>query len=341
MAINTGRIASLCLPESELHVGVRFDRPVGDAERPAALLYPGPGAVDVEERPPEGPITLVVVDGTWPQAKKLVRESPALASLPRYAFRPLSPSDYRIRREPRDDYVSTLEALVHVLGVLERDRARFEAMLVPFRAMVDAQLEYEARGLGRRSPRRPRRKVPSDPRARLPTLIRERGRDLVCVYGEANAWPHDSPERRAHGDELVQWVACRVATGETFETFVAPRGPIAPVTTHHTGLDERVIASGIDREALVDRWSRFVRAGDVLCTWGSYTAELFASAGGQFAAPRVDLRRAARLFANAKVGELEAFFPRLGIAAPDGDLGVGRAGRRLAQMVALARALAG
>src|SRR6185437_11532742 len=91
-----------------------------------------------------GPITLVVVDGTWSQARKLVRLNPAMAALPRYAFRPSRPSEYRIRREPSEECVSTLEALIHVLGVLEGDRERFLPMMLPFRAMVDAQVAFAA-----------------------------------------------------------------------------------------------------------------------------------------------------------------------------------------------------
>ena len=187
--INTARIASLCLPEADLRVGTRWERPFGDAERPPALLYPGPDAIDVEQAPPPHPITLVVVDGTWWQARKLVRSNPELAKLPRYAFRPSRPSDYRIRREPKDEYVSTIEALAHVLGVLEGDPAKFSALLAPFRAMVDAQLAHVGRGGSPRHvrPLRPRREP--DPHSRLPRALRERADDLVCVYGEANAWP--------------------------------------------------------------------------------------------------------------------------------------------------------
>ena len=104
VAIGTARMASLCLPNSELHVGVHWRgsaalaRALSDPARPPALLYPGPGAIDVLRHPPSGPVTLVVIDGTWSQAKKVVRENPELAALPRYAFTPPLPSEYRIRQ---------------------------------------------------------------------------------------------------------------------------------------------------------------------------------------------------------------------------------------------------
>jgi len=73
-------MASLCLANSELHVGVHWRgspalaRALSDASRPPALLYPGPGAIDILRHPPSGPVTLIVVDGTWWQAKKVLRE---------------------------------------------------------------------------------------------------------------------------------------------------------------------------------------------------------------------------------------------------------------------------
>jgi len=326
--INTARIASLCLPDAELHVGVQFDRAWGSD---AALLYPGDDAIDVEAHPPPGPITLVVVDGTWWQARKLVRANPALAKLPRYAFRPKQPSDYRIRREPQDDYVSTIEALVHVLGVLEGDGARFEAMLLPFRRMVDLQLEHAARGQGR--PRRVMRPRPprARPRMQLP-------RELVCVYAEANAWPFGTEERASGADELVQWVACRVATGETFEAFVRPRGPLAPSTSFHTEVAEKRFLGGITREELLARWQAFARPNDVVASWGHYTPRLFDRAGGALLGRSLDLRRAAHLFTNARLGTMDTYAAST-LRAPVVPLAQGRAGRRLAQMVAIAKSM--
>jgi DTW domain-containing protein len=340
MPVNTARIASLCLPDAELHVGMRLRdlSALADPERPAALLYPGPGAIDVELAPPATPVTLVVVDGTWSQARKLVRSNPELAALPRYAFRPPAPSDYRIRREPHEDYVSTLEALVHVLGVLEGDRDRFRAMLAPFRAMVDAQVAFAACGNPRRRTPSARARVPADPRARLPALLRERPHDLVCVHAEANAWPYDTPQRAACPEELVHWVACRPSTGETFEAIVAPRHPLSPTTSWHTGLEASALLGGLSTAALFERWLRFSRPDDIVCTWGPYAPALFAGAGGALPPGGVDIRRAARTFSNMPTGTMETFCTQeLGpaVAANLRPTAAGRAGVRLAALVGI------
>ncbi|MDB4936885.1 MAG: hypothetical protein JWP87_3857, partial [Labilithrix sp.] len=246
MAIGTARMASLCLPNSELHVGVDFrtsqalHRALSDPERPAALLYPSDGAVDVLTDPPRGPITLVVVDGTWWQARKLVRVNPDIAKLPRYAFRAPTPSEYRIRREPDEAYVSTIEALVHVLGVLEGDPDKLRRLLVPFRAMIDKQIAFATTVRGARVRHN---KAPIAPkRPRIPAALAERRASIVCVTGEANAWPYRSKElRTSHREELVHWVAHRPATGETLDLIVRPRNPLAPSTPPHVGLSEQAL----------------------------------------------------------------------------------------------------
>jgi DTW domain-containing protein len=341
VAIGTAHMASLCLAGAELHVGVSFGglpalaRALSDPARPAILLYPGEGAIDVVANPPEGPVTLVVVDGTWWQARKVVRQNPELAALPRYTFRPPRPSEYRIRREPQDDYVSTIEALVHVLGVLEGDRERFEALLTPFRAMIDTQLACQQRFHGARV--RHAKKALKTTRPRIPALLCDRGEDLVCVVGEANAQPYCA---RANGvpyeDELVHWVAYRVSTGETFDFVVAPKNPLAPRTTSYIGLSESELAAGGTMDGLTAAWRAFVRDTDVVCSWGRYATALFAASDAHLPPARLDLRQVARVSTSAKVGTLDELVERVGVA-PTAPLAGGRAGRRLAQVVEVAR----
>ena len=339
MAIGTARMASLCLPNAELAVGIRWDdspilaRALSDPDRPAVLLYPGEGAIDVAAHPPPGPVTLIVIDGTWSQAKTLVRDNPRLHALPRYTFQPAAPSEYRIRKEPNELYVSTIEALVFVLGALEKDPARFHALLAPFRAMIDAQLDCERRFHGGRT-RHPKKKRPSP---NVPRAFRERFGDIVCVVGEANAWPYCSRERGVlYEDELVHWTSCRVATGETLDFVVAPRNPLAPRTPSYVALPRERLAAGGTMADLALRWRGFVRETDIVCFWGHYGAALFASSGGHLPSARIDLRPVARAYAKRKVGTLEDFLASID-PAPQTPLATGRAGARLAGLARLAR----
>lgn len=337
VAIGTARMASLCLPNSELHVGFDWSasaaltRALSDPARPAVLLYPGEGAIDVVEHPPAGPVTLVVVDGTWRLTRKLVRANPAIAALPRYAFRPPAPSEYRIRREPREDFVSTLEALMHVLGALEGDAERFRPLMTPFRAMIDAQIACQATLQGGRV-RHP--KGPRPARRCAPSPLAGRAEHVVCVAGEASAWPRPS----AWPDEVVQWVAHRPSTGDSFEAIAAPRSPLAPGTASQTGVPASRFAAGEDPAAMLARWRAFVRDTDVVCAWGDYATSIFEAAGAYLPAARVDLRKAARAELRGNVGMPAEYLARVGVALGEGErMGHGRAGVRLAQIAAVAR----
>jgi DTW domain-containing protein YfiP len=344
MPIGTARMASLAIAGASLRVGMQWTAEnladaLGDPARPPVLLAPGPDARDILTEPPAGPVTLIVVDGTWSQARSLIRRNPILQTLPRYAFATPEPSQYRIRKEPRPEYVSTIEALMHVLGVLEGDPVRVRALLDPLRAMVDRQLDCQASAPKRTSYRRPRGPSP-DRGPRLPAAIADRFDDLVCVIGEANAWPYASELKgepvplgcaRAgeRADELVHWVAHRPSTGETFERVVAPTGELSPTTLFHTELDADTLAAGGSRAALLADFASFSRPNDIVCTWGHFAHELFAVTGAPPFDDTLDLRAAAQRFENRKIGTLETYAPA---AAP---LARGRAGRRLAMIVQL------
>lgn len=62
---------------------------------------------------------IIVLDGTWSQAKTLWWRNAWLLRLPRIVLKPREPSMYgRLREEPRRDFVSTLEAIADVLPAL-------------------------------------------------------------------------------------------------------------------------------------------------------------------------------------------------------------------------------
>ncbi|MDF1699934.1 MAG: DTW domain-containing protein [Planctomycetota bacterium] len=336
MPIGTAHMAQLCLPNASLHVGTAWDgsevlaAACGDPERPPILLYPGEDATDILAEPPPAPVTLVVVDGTWSQAKTLVRDNPGLAALPRYAFTAPAPSNYRIRREPSAAYVSTLEALMHVLGALEGDATRFQALMAPMNAMVDAQIEAKRSA----SPPRVHLRKRLTPYERLPREVLEQHEDLVLVFGDANAWPVDSPQR-ALGDELIHWVALRPSTGETFSEVLAPRQPLAPDIPGHVGLPADALQGGVAVETMLARFAAFTRPTDIVASWGHHGLRMFQDVGGQLPGAYLDLRETARALTEGKVGPLERFAPAGGLEAPPLDV----PGRRLAGILAAWRRL--
>jgi len=340
MAIGTARMAHLALPGSILRVGLDFS---ADAVVQAALderpdryvLFPGPETVAVEALPTDRPITLVVLDGTWWQAKKLLTLNPQLAALPRVGFQPARPSDYRIRRQPAELCVSTIEALAEVLGKLEGDPARFATLLQPFRAMVDAQLRYAAdvaakrHGLRDRRPRVKRRPPLAD---RLAAVAPR----LVYVYGDANGWPMRHPAWRPA--ELVHWIARR-ASGERLELVLAPRNPLGPNTARHVELDEDVLRGGLSIEDATRRWHDFSRPDDVLVHYGPFHRRLAAAVGMHVPAERFDLRSELLQLGHTQLGGIEACAARLD-AIGEGPDGHGRAARRLGTLRGIVARLA-
>ena len=145
LAICSAWLTRIALENVELHRGVRFDDHPRVRELLAgpgtALLYPGPGSIPAGEASPT-PRTLVVLDATWLQADRMLRDNPGLAALPRIGLVHRQESGYTgLRREPAEGHLSTIEAVALALGALEREPARFAPMAEAFRRAVRLQLE--------------------------------------------------------------------------------------------------------------------------------------------------------------------------------------------------------
>lgn len=142
-ALNTARLAALGLSNAQLVVGEVFDDLARLLDVPGydvRLLFPGEGATVLAEREAScKPILLVVPDGTWRKARKLLHLNPLLAQLPRVALNNPPPSRYRLRKAPGPDALATLEAITHALNTLEPSRC-FDGLLRPFDALIDGQI---------------------------------------------------------------------------------------------------------------------------------------------------------------------------------------------------------
>ncbi len=333
--ISTCRMAHLSLPNSELHVGTQA---AGNAQLEAlcreegvAVLFPSDAAVDVDELS-EPPRTLVVVDGTWSNAKKVVEKCPLLSKLPRLKFLPQQPGNYRIRKEPAAHCLATIEATAFVLEKLEKAPRRFTPILTAFDAMVEKQLTFIAQNAdGSRHRNRKQRNTP-----RADALAPLRGKELVVVFGEANAWPLCDDARPLPDEpELVQLVAERLSTGERFVQLLRPARRLGPRVPQHLDVTAEVIEAAAPREEVLTAWRAFLREGDVLVGWGRYCRDLLAQ---EDAAPGtyVNLRRVVAQHRNASPGSVEDVAVAAGAVLPEGR---GRGLRRLTALAHVTREL--
>lgn len=81
---------------------------------------------------------IILLDGNWAQAKALWWRNPWLLKCRRLVLRPPHPSLYgNLRKEPRRESVSTIEAAAYTLAALENDPALAEKILPPFRLLLD------------------------------------------------------------------------------------------------------------------------------------------------------------------------------------------------------------
>ena len=143
-ALNTARLAALGLTNAELRVGEVFEdlhtllNPPGYQAR---LLFPGEGAQPLQAgAAATEKLLLVVPDGTWRKARKLLHLNPLLAQLPRVTLPEGAVSRYRLRKAPGPGALSTVEAIVQALDILEAP-ASYAPLLRPFEALIEGQIE--------------------------------------------------------------------------------------------------------------------------------------------------------------------------------------------------------
>jgi len=230
--IGTARFARLGLARSSVHVA--WNAGQRDADPPAwlaprtGLLYPAPDALELHALPvAQRPERLLVLDGTWHTARTLYRDKLWLRAMPHYRLAPEQPGRYRLRREPQHDYVSTIEAIVEALRILEPETPGLDALLRAFDAMIDQQIVLAGERRGQKRMRKGRRPKPM---RRVPHALVEGYPRLIVLYGES--------ARPAAGDarEFVYLVAEHMGSGARFACLSRPSSGLPePEHMQHRG----------------------------------------------------------------------------------------------------------
>ena len=127
IAKNTAKLLNLCLTDCQIIKGENNDDfailktlPISST----VLLYPNENAINLDDSVEQLSIKnithLIVVDGTWKKAYKILQLTTLLNQFKTVSFKQLPKNRYAIRKAPRADSLSTLEAVAHSLFLIEQ-----------------------------------------------------------------------------------------------------------------------------------------------------------------------------------------------------------------------------
>ena len=152
-AKGTGRLLHLCLSRSKLAVGEQFSdealRTLLGDQKTNILLFPPSEDSPLEnqqllsasgakrlnlDKAGQG-LRLVLIDGTWRKARKMLHLSPLLATLPRLQLSPRR-SRYHIRKAQRAGQLSSLEAVYWALAEMGEPH---DELLISFERFLNRQ----------------------------------------------------------------------------------------------------------------------------------------------------------------------------------------------------------
>lgn len=133
--VGTGRFSHLILKNSEIVVDIGFDENprfqalLADSDYKTYVLYPGEEAINLSQEKDAGKFAemkkqFIVIDGTWPCAKKMMKLTTSLHQLPRVSFTSTRLSQFKVKHQPMPGCLSTVESIHQV--ILELNRLEIE-----------------------------------------------------------------------------------------------------------------------------------------------------------------------------------------------------------------------
>ncbi|WP_063683583.1 tRNA-uridine aminocarboxypropyltransferase [Bradyrhizobium stylosanthis] len=169
-ALGTARLLAKHFADATVRVGLSWsslskalERPVENASHWAVLYLGSARAADLEteaeivalnrkgevadkQRERLGKLEgVVLLDGTWSQAKALWWRNPWMLKCQRVILNPSRPSRYgRLRKEPRSDGLSTIEAAATLMAGLEKRPDIAETLNASFERMLARYREVQA-----------------------------------------------------------------------------------------------------------------------------------------------------------------------------------------------------
>lgn len=153
--LRTAPMLKLCLKEDKCFIfkGKRFPGAHKELEdilksENTLLLYPSRDAISLSDFVYDCnhnvSHNLIIIDGTWPQAKAIYAGNKALHRLKPVKLVNNGLSSYVIRTQPTDGCLSTLETAALALSCMEQDNSYQEILTKPLKVLCEFQLKNGA-----------------------------------------------------------------------------------------------------------------------------------------------------------------------------------------------------
>jgi len=149
---NTGFFTHLSLSNSEVFIGIDFSEHKRINEiiqtHESYILFPSTNAINLSQTKPkrsDKPLAIFLIDSTWACTKKMFTQSRNLNTLQHMSFTTTRTSQYDIKVQPNEAYLSTIESTLVVLELLnkhsieETEQEALEGFLNPFFKMIEYQ----------------------------------------------------------------------------------------------------------------------------------------------------------------------------------------------------------
>ncbi|WED22601.1 DTW domain-containing protein [Vibrio sp. JC009] len=160
-AKGTAKILSLSLKHNHCYVGEDFsghrelNQLLNEEGVQPLLVYPGENAEPAEQfalkfKDSSPKIRLVIIDGTWRKAYKIYQLSSNLQALPAVTISAGIKGNYRIRKAPSDESLSTVEAGFYALSALD-EQTDYSPLMHAFEKMIDFQIAQMPEGVYERN----------------------------------------------------------------------------------------------------------------------------------------------------------------------------------------------
>ncbi|EGU31899.1 DTW domain-containing protein [Vibrio scophthalmi] len=152
--MGTARILTLSLPSSHYFEGENFsdhdelNQLLNEPDVRHFVLYPGEGSIEAQPEmvSGEGKVRVILLDGTWKKAFKMWQLSSNLHSLPLLRLPIELKGNYRIRKAPSDNALSTVEAGYYILSIMQPEND-FSPLIDAFERMIQFQIDQMPAGV--------------------------------------------------------------------------------------------------------------------------------------------------------------------------------------------------